>query len=207
MKKAGLDSEEKVKAAFEKQWANQKINGVQYLDVKLQVSTDGKVTWTVAGAEAYADGGKFIGLPYPEGADKADDFVIYHMYAEDMLGHKAGDIEVFEGDVISKSDDLLLLTVSGFSPFAVVWKDPPPVTPTPAPTAAPKTKPTETPVPAATATPAPTEKPAPTPTPVTDPDLKVPPTGDGTPITALYTAASVSAAGLVVLRPRRKKKR
>lgn len=205
MKKAGLDSEEKVKAAFEKQWADQKINGVQHLDVKLQVSTDGKVTWTAAGADVYADGGKFIGLPYPEGADKSDDFVIYHMYAEDMLGHRAGDIEVFEGEKLSKGEDLLLLTVSGFSPFAIVWKDPPPATPTPAPTAAPKTEPTATPAPAVTAdaTPAPTAAPSPSP----NPDLKVPPTGDGTPITALYTAASASAAGLVVLRPRRRKKR
>ena len=98
-----------------------------------------------------------------------------------------------------------MLTVSGFSPFAIVWKDPPPATPTPAPTAAPKTEPTATPAPAVTAdaTPAPTAAPSPSP----NPDLKVPPTGDGTPITALYTAASASAAGLVVLRPRRRKKR
>ena len=66
-------------------------------------------------------------------------------------------------------------------------------------------EPTATPAPAVTAdaTPAPTAAPSPSP----NPDLKVPPTGDGTPITALYTAASASAAGLVVLRPRRRKKR
>ena len=55
LKAAGLDSEEKIRAAFEAAWEGETIKGVQYLDVKLQVSTDGNATWQVVGEEAYAD--------------------------------------------------------------------------------------------------------------------------------------------------------
>lgn len=201
LKAAGLDSEEKIRAAFEAAWEGETIKGVQYLDVKLQVSTDGNATWQVVGEEAYADGGKFIGLPRPEGAGAQDAFVVYHMYAEDMLGHKAGDIEVFEGDDIRVENDLVLLTVSGFSPFAVVWKEAPPETTSAGKTRSGDAQPTATPVPAAEATAAPSAAPT------NGPDLKVPPTGDATPFAALGAAASASAAGLAALRPRRRKKR
>ena len=201
LKAAGLDSEEKIRAAFEAAWEGETIKGVQYLDVKLQVSTDGNATWQVVGEEAYADGGKFIGLPRPEGAGAQDAFVVYHMYAEDMLGHKAGDIEVFEGDDIRVENDLVLLTVSGFSPFAVVWKEAPPETTSAGKTRSGDAQPTATPVPTAEATAAPSAAPT------NGPDLKVPPTGDATPFAALGAAASASAAGLAVLRPRRRRKR
>lgn len=201
LKAAGLDSEEKIRAAFEAAWEGETIKGVQYLDVKLQVSTDGNATWQVVGEEAYADGGKFIGLPRPEGAGAQDAFVVYHMYAEDMLGHKAGDIEVFEGDDIRVENDLVLLTVSGFSPFAVVWKEAPPETTSAGKTRSGDAQPTATPVPTAEATAAPSAAPT------NGPDLKVPPTGDATPFAALGAAASASAAGLAALRPRRRKKR
>lgn len=201
LKAAGLDSEEKIRAAFEAAWEGETIKGVQYLDVKLQVSTDGNATWQVVGEEAYADGGKFIGLPRPEGAGAQDAFVVYHMYAEDMLGHKAGDIEVFEGDDIRVENDLVLLTVSGFSPFAVVWKEAPPETTSAGKTRSGDAQPTATPVPTAEATAAPSAAPT------NGPDLKVPPTGDATPFAALGAVASASAAGLAALRPRRRKKR
>ena len=201
LKAAGLDSEEKIRAAFEAAWEGEAVKGVQYLDVKLQVSTDGNATWQVVGEEAYADGGKFIGLPRPEGAGAQDALVVYHMYAEDMLGHKAGDIEVFEGDDIRVENDLVLLTVSGFSPFAVVWKEAPPETTSAGKTRSGDAQPTATPVPTAEATAAPSA------TPTNGPDLKVPPTGDATPFAALGAAASASAAGLAALRPRRRKKR
>ena len=201
LKAAGLDSEEKIRAAFEAAWEGEAVKGVQYLDVKLQVSTDGNATWQVVGEEAYADGGKFIGLPRPEGAGAQDAFVVYHMYAEDMLGHKAGDIEVFEGDDIRVENDLVLLTVSGFSPFAVVWKEAPPETTSAGKTRSGDAQPTATPVPTAEATAAPSAAPT------NGPDLKVPPTGDATPFAALGAVASASAAGLAVLRPRRRKKR
>ena len=201
LKAAGLDSEEKIRAAFEAAWEGEAIKGVQYLDVKLQVSTDGNATWQVVGEEAYADGGKFIGLPRPEGAGAQDAFVVYHMYAEDMLGHKAGDIEVFEGDDIRVENDLVLLTVSGFSPFAVVWKEAPPETTSAGKTRSGDAQPTATPVPTAEATAAPSA------TPTNGPDLKVPPTGDATPFAALGATASASAAGLAALRPRRRRKR
>ena len=201
LKAAGLDSEEKIRAAFEAAWEGETIKGVQYLDVKLQVSTDGNATWQVVGEEAYADGGKFIGLPRPEGAGAQDAFVVYHMYAEDMLGHKAGDIEVFESDDIRVENDLVLLTVSGFSPFAVVWKEAPPETTSAGKTRSGDAQPTATPVPTAEATAAPSAAPT------NGPDLKVPPTGDATPFAALGAAASASAAGLAALRPRRRRKR
>ena len=201
LKAAGLDSEEKIRAVFEAAWEGETVKGVQYLDVKLQVSTDGNATWQVVGEEAYADGGKFIGLPRPEGAGAQDAFVVYHMYAEDMLGHKAGDIEVFEGDDIRVENDLVLLTVSGFSPFAVVWKEAPPETTSAEKTRSGDAQPTATPVPTAEATAAPSAAPT------NGPDLKVPPTGDATPFAALGAAASASAAGLAALRPRRRKKR
>lgn len=201
LKAAGLDSEEKIRAAFEAAWEGETIKGVQYLDVKLQVSTDGNATWQVVGEEAYADGGKFIGLPRPEGAGAQDAFVVYHMYAEDMLGHKAGDIEVFEGDDIRVENDLVLLTVSGFSPFAVVWKEAPPETTSAGKTRSGDAQPTATPVPTAEATAAPSAAPT------NGPDLKVPPTGDATPFAALGAVASASAAGLAALRPRRRRKR
>lgn len=201
LKAAGLGSEEKIRAAFEAAWEGETIKGVQYLDVKLQVSTDGNATWQVVGEEAYADGGKFIGLPRPEGAGAQDAFVVYHMYAEDMLGHKAGDIEVFESDDIRVENDLVLLTVSGFSPFAVVWKEAPPETTSAGKTRSGDAQPTATPVPTAEATAAPSAAPT------NGPDLKVPPTGDTTPFAALGAAASASAAGLAALRPRRRRKR
>lgn len=207
LKKAGLDTEEKIKAAFEALWKDEKIEGVQYLDVKLQVSEDGKETWSYAGADAYKDGGKYIGLAYPEGADKNDTFVIYHMYAEDMPGHKAGDIEVIEGDDIGKLDTMLTLTVSGFSPFAIVWKAAEPAaTPTPTP------EPTATPTPASTPTPAPTTAPTATPVVTATPAptaameyLNVPPTGDSTPVAFLCAAAAVSALGLAFALQRRRR--
>lgn len=207
LKKAGLDTEEKIKAAFEALWKDEKIEGVQYLDVKLQVSEGGKETWNYAGADAYKDGGKYIGLAYPEGADKNDTFVIYHMYAEDMPGHKAGDIEVIEGDDIGRLDTMLTLTVSGFSPFAIVWKAAEPVaTPTPTP------EPTATPTPASTPTPAPTTAPTATPVVTATPAptaateyLNVPPTGDSTPVAFLCAAAAVSALGLAFALQRRRR--
>lgn len=108
----------------------------QVHEVTLMVSLDGGKTWQKATAENFPEEGLEVLLPYPEGVDPdKHDFVVAHMFASDMNGHKAGDIEYPQ---VEKTEDGIRFTVNGLSPIAVSWKEDVEVTPAP-------TEPNETP--------------------------------------------------------------
>ncbi|MDD2980569.1 MAG: MBG domain-containing protein [Hespellia sp.] len=89
-------------------------------DVELQVSTDGGKTWTKATTENFPPEGLTVRMNYPEGTNADNfDFVITHMFTEDMNGHKAGEIETPE---VRKLPDYIEFTVMGLSPVAIAWK-------------------------------------------------------------------------------------
>ena len=92
-------------------------------DVKLQISPDGGVTWADATEENFPAEGITIVLPYPEGTGKdTHDFVVTHMFSStsERLGTRAGDIETPE---VTKLDNGIQITLKGFSPVLISWKN------------------------------------------------------------------------------------
>ena len=60
-------------------------------------------------------------IPYPEGTDRTKhDFVVSHMFTEEMNGHKAGEIEY---PSVTKTGEGLEFKVNGLSPISVGWSE------------------------------------------------------------------------------------
>lgn len=92
-------------------------------EVKLQISTDNGATWIDATTDNFPGDGLTIHFDYPEGTDSSYDFVIVHMFGENMNGHRAGQTETFSGNKVSKRSDGIYVTVTGLSPFLLSWKE------------------------------------------------------------------------------------
>lgn len=138
-------------------------------EVILRVSKDNGYTWGYASAANFPESGEVrVTLPYPQGAPKdtpKENYRVYHMFTEDINGHKAGEIEECP---VEKINEGLVVTLHGLSPVMIAWTPvdetaKPTAEPTSAPTAAPSAEPTDAPdtQPEATAEPtaAPSEKP------------------------------------------------
>ncbi|MCD8104958.1 MAG: hypothetical protein LUF35_08155 [Lachnospiraceae bacterium] len=95
-------------------------NTVVY-DVKLQFSRDGGLTWEDATEENFPAEGITVTLAYPNDGIKANyqnyDFVVLHMFT---AGEKAGQTET---PAVTKTSDGIQVTLTGFSPVAVSWKE------------------------------------------------------------------------------------
>ncbi|MCD8325035.1 MAG: lectin like domain-containing protein, partial [Clostridiales bacterium] len=93
---------------------------VTVYDVVLQyLSADD--TWVNATVDNFPTDGITITLPYPEGTDSSYEFVVLHMFTEtsSRLGITAGETET---PAITKTEEGLVVTVTGMSPVAIAWK-------------------------------------------------------------------------------------
>ncbi|MCC8357638.1 MAG: hypothetical protein LJU34_07415, partial [Oscillospiraceae bacterium] len=91
-------------------------------DVKLQISTDGGLTWVDATEENFPEGGITVTLPYPDGTDSSYDFTVVHMFAvtSARLGIVAGETE---SPAVTKGETTISFTLTGLSPVAIAWKE------------------------------------------------------------------------------------
>ncbi|MCD8365883.1 MAG: glycosyl hydrolase 53 family protein [Clostridiales bacterium] len=89
-------------------------------DVTLQYRVDGG-TWMDATEENFPLSGITVTLPYPEGTDSSYEFNVVHMFTvtSERLGIRAGDIE---SPTLTKTEDGLVVTLTGLSPIAISWK-------------------------------------------------------------------------------------
>ncbi|MCD8397392.1 MAG: YDG domain-containing protein, partial [Lachnospiraceae bacterium] len=90
-------------------------------DVTLMISFDGGLTWRKATAENFPADGLQVLLPYPEGTGRdTHDFVVTHMFTTTDFGKTPGDTE---NPAVTKTDEGLLVTVTGLSPIVIAWKE------------------------------------------------------------------------------------
>lgn len=95
------------------------ITNTAVYDIRLLLEQPGD-TWEAVKGEAFPEGGVTVTIPYP-GNTTADayEFMVVHMYGEDVGGHKAGDIEYLE---TIKAAEGLSFHVSSLSPVSVGWR-------------------------------------------------------------------------------------
>ena len=172
LKAAGIGSVEQVREkllASVSQNEGYSAERASLFEVILRVSKDNGYTWGYVSAANFPESGEArVTLPYPQGAPKdtpKENYRVYHMFTEDINGHKAGEIEECP---VEKINEGLVVTLHGLSPVMIAWTPvdetaKPTAEPTSAPTAAPSAEPTDAPdtQPEATAEPtaAPSEKP------------------------------------------------
>lgn len=89
-------------------------------DVVLMINiSDGG--WQEASKENFPSTGLTITLPYPEGTGRrTHDFMVCHLFTEDMNGHSAGETEY---PAVTKTADGIRFKVYGLSPISVGWTD------------------------------------------------------------------------------------
>lgn len=205
LKAAGIGSIEQVKErllACVLQNEGYTAEKTDLMEILLRVSADNGYTWRNVSAENFPENGEVrVTLPYPQGAPKdtpKENYKVYHMFTENINGHKAGEIEECP---VEKIDEGLLVTLHGLSPVIIAWT---PVNetvkPTSEPTAAPSTEPTSAP----SATPNATPTDAPSAAPTEKPAVDAPQTGDNG-VSMLWFAVllvSGSAAAALFLRKR-----
>ncbi|XCP84543.1 MBG domain-containing protein [Roseburia hominis] len=93
-------------------------DNIQVYDVTLLVNING-TGWKKADVDNFPEGGLTVTLPYPEGTgEKTHDFVVAHMFAMDMNGHQAGEVEY---PAVTKTADGISFKVNGLSPISVGW--------------------------------------------------------------------------------------
>lgn len=87
-------------------------------DITLMVNISG-AGWKVASKNNFPANGLTITLPYPEGTGRdTNDFVVCHLFTEDMNGHKAGEVEY---PAVTKTESGIRFKVYGLSPISVGW--------------------------------------------------------------------------------------
>jgi len=130
MKEAGLTTVEKVKAAMLK-GIQEKVAGANekntlIVEAQLEFLSLTNKAWEEAGEEHWPTdmlGNPLslkVTLPYPEGTNKDDyKFLVAHMFSENMDGNKAGTFEYFTP---TKTDEGLVVYVSGLSPFIIYYE-------------------------------------------------------------------------------------
>lgn len=89
-------------------------------DIVLMINIAGG-GWQEASKENFPSNGLTITLPYPEGTGRrTHDFMVCHLFTENMNGHRAGDTEY---PAVTKTADGLRFKVYGLSPISVGWTD------------------------------------------------------------------------------------
>ena len=197
LKAAGVETPEQVKEkllACVLQNEGYTAENTDLFEVTLRVSKDDGYTWGDVSADSFPESGEVrVTLPYPKGAPKdtpKENYKVYHMFTQDVNGHKAGEIEACP---VEKIDEGLVVTLHGLSPVMVAWK---PVDEAAEPTAAPSTEPTSAPSAEPTEQPKPTAAPSaePTATPTEQPAGDAPKTGDNG-VHVLWIAAVLLSGG------------
>ena len=197
LKAAGVETTEQVKEkllACVLQNEGYTAENTDLFEVTLRVSKDDGYTWGDVSADSFPESGEVrVTLPYPKGAPKdtpKENYKVYHMFTQDVNGHKAGEIEACP---VEKIDEGLVVTLHGLSPVMVAWK---PVDEAAEPTAAPSTEPTSAPSAEPTAQPKPTAAPSaePTAAPTEQPAGDAPKTGDNG-VHVLWIAAVLLSGG------------
>ncbi|MBQ4342672.1 MAG: hypothetical protein IJC38_02170, partial [Erysipelotrichaceae bacterium] len=130
MKEAGLTTVEQVKAAMLK-GIQEKVAGANekntlIVEAQLEFLSLTNKVWEEAGEEHWPTdmlGNPLslkVTLPYPKGTNKDDyKFLVAHMFSENMDGNKAGTFEYFTP---TKTDEGLVVYVSGLSPFIIYYE-------------------------------------------------------------------------------------
>ncbi len=197
LKAAGVETPEQVKEkllACVLQNEGYTAENTDLFEVTLRVSKDDGYTWGDVSADSFPESGEVrVTLPYPKGAPKdtpKENYKVYHMFTQDVNGHKAGEIEACP---VEKIDEGLVVTLHGLSPVMVAWK---PVDEAAEPTAAPSTEPTSAPSAEPTEQPKPTAAPSaePTAAPTEQPAGDAPKTGDNG-VHVLWIAAVLLSGG------------
>ena len=197
LKAAGVETTEQVKEkllACVLQNEGYTAENTDLFEVTLRVSKDDGYTWGDVSADSFPESGEVrVTLPYPKGAPKdtpKENYKVYHMFTQDVNGHKAGEIEACP---VEKIDEGLVVTLHGLSPVMVAWK---PVDEAAEPTAAPSTEPTSAPSAEPTEQPKPTAAPSaePTAAPTEQPAGDAPKTGDNG-VHVLWIAAVLLSGG------------
>ena len=197
LKAAGVETPEQVKEkllACVLQNEGYTAENTDLFEVTLRVSKDDGYTWGDVSADSFPESGEVrVTLPYPKGAPKdtpKENYKVYHMFTQDINGHKAGEIEACP---VEKIDEGLVVTLHGLSPVMVAWK---PVDEAAEPTAAPSTEPTSAPSAEPTEQPKPTAAPSaePTAAPTEQPAGDAPKTGDNG-VHVLWIAAVLLSGG------------
>ena len=197
LKAAGVETPEQVKEkllACVVQNEGYTAENTDLFEVTLRVSKDDGYTWGDVSADSFPESGEVrVTLPYPKGAPldtPKENYKVYHMFTQDVNGHKAGEIEACP---VEKIDEGLVVTLHGLSPVMVAWK---PVDEAAEPTAAPSTEPTSAPSAEPTEQPKPTAAPSaePTATPTEQPAGDAPKTGDNG-VHVLWIAAVLLSGG------------
>ena len=121
---ANLNTPEKIEEQMQLNIQNQPGNisrdDIAVYDVVLMVNVNG-TGWVQADKNNFPAGGLTVTLPYPEGTGRdVNDFVVCHLFTEDMNGHRAGDTEY---PTVEKTAEGIRFKVYGLSPISVGWKD------------------------------------------------------------------------------------
>lgn len=113
--RAALISQVTVKAGYTE-------DNTAVYDVTLQYRVDGGA-WADATEDNFPLSGVTVTLPYPDGTDSSYDFVVLHMFTvtSERLGTAAGQTEF---PTVTKTEDGLVVTLTGLSPVAIAWKEP-----------------------------------------------------------------------------------
>ncbi len=89
------------------------------VDVAIQLSLDGGVTWVDATKDNFPTAGVDITIPYPKGTDRQNfDFVVGHLIVLGCNGQTPGTMEYLRP---SKTEKGLQLHVMSASPFVIGW--------------------------------------------------------------------------------------
>ena len=89
-------------------------------DIEFVTSEDGGQTWVPVTAENFPEEGIVVTLPYPEGTNADEyDFVVTHMFDEDVNGHHAGEVETPE---VTESENGISFRLMGTSPVMIGYK-------------------------------------------------------------------------------------
>lgn len=122
---AGFDSEKSIrealyKAVLEKDSSYGEKTGKRVLyDATLMYSVDGGKTWIKATKDNFPTGGITVTFPYPKDTNKDEyEFVVAHMFAEEMNGHSVGEIET---PVATKTDEGIQVAFTSLSPVMIAW--------------------------------------------------------------------------------------
>ena len=89
-------------------------------DIEFVTSEDGGQTWVPVTAENFPEEGIVVTLPYPEETNADEyDFVVTHMFDEDVNGHHAGEVETPE---VTESENGISFRLMGTSPVMIGYK-------------------------------------------------------------------------------------
>ncbi len=112
--------EAQIKQELQKKAAGVTQERIAVYDVTLMVNIN-NAGWKTADKDNFPKDGLTVTIPYPSGTDRnKHDFIVSHMFTEEMNGHKPGEIEY---PSVTKTADGLQFKVNGLSPVSVGWAE------------------------------------------------------------------------------------